>query len=184
MTANGWIQFLIFFGLLLALMRPLGIYIARVLEGERTFLSPVLAPIERAVYKVCGIEPSEEMTWREYSVALLLFSLVSMVLTYVIERAQHFLPWNPQHLAGIAPDTAWNTAASFTTNTNWQAYTPETTMSYFTQMAGLAWHNFTSAAVGVGVALVVARGFTRTPGPDGSKGVGNFWVDLTRGIVY
>src|SRR5215813_11874019 len=180
MTANGWIQFLIFFGLLLALMRPLGIYIARVLEGERTFLSPVLAPIERAVYKVCGIEPSEEMTWREYSVALLLFSLVSMVLTYVIERAQHFLPRNPQHLAGVAPDLACNTAASFTTNTNWQSYTPESTMSYFTQMATLAYHNFLSAAVGIAVAIALVRGIARKE----SKTIGNFWADTTRATVY
>ena len=180
MTANGWIQFLIFFGLLLALMRPLGIYIARVLEGERTFLSPVLAPIERAIYKLCGIEPSEEMTWREYSVALLLFSLVSMVLTYVIERAQHFLPWNPQHLAGVAPDLAWNTAASFTTNTNWQSYTPESTMSYFTQMATLAYHNFLSAAVGIAVAIALVRGIARKE----SKTIGNFWADTTRAILY
>jgi K+-transporting ATPase ATPase A chain len=166
--------------LLLALMRPLGIYIARVLEGERTFLSPVLRPIERAIYKLCGIDPSEEMTWREYSVALLLFSLVSMVLTYVIERAQHFLPWNPQHLAGVAPDLAWNTAASFTTNTNWQSYTPESTMSYFTQMATLAYHNFLSAAVGIAVAIALVRGIARKE----SKTIGNFWADTTRATLY
>src|SRR5579883_3140843 len=180
MTANGWLQFSIFFALLLALMRPLGIYIARVLEGERTFLDPVLRPIERAIYKLCGIQPDEEMTWREYSVALLLFSLVSMLLTYVIERVQHFLPWNPQHLAGVAPDLAWNTAASFTTNTNWQSYTPETTMSYFTQMAGLAYHNFLSAAVGIAVAITLVRGIVRRE----SKTIGNFWVDATRSVLY
>jgi K+-transporting ATPase ATPase A chain len=180
MTANGWLQFSIFFALLLALMRPLGIYIARVLEGERTFLDPVLRPIERAIYKLCGIQPDEEMTWREYSVALLLFSLVSMLLTYVIERMQHFLPWNPQHLAGVAPDLAWNTAASFTTNTNWQAYTPETTMSYFTQMAGLAYHNFLSAAVGIAVAITLVRGIARKE----SRTIGNFWKDTTRAVLY
>jgi potassium-transporting ATPase potassium-binding subunit len=180
MTANGWLQFLILFALLLACMRPLGIYIARVLEGERTFLSPVLRPIERLIYKLSGIRPDEEMSWREYSVALLLFSLVSMLLTYVIERAQHFLPWNPQHLGGVAPDLAWNTAASFTTNTNWQAYTPETTMSYFTQMVGLAYHNFLSAAVGIAVAIALVRGIARKE----SKTIGNFWVDTTRSLVY
>src|SRR5271156_6264109 len=180
MTANGWLQSLIFFALLLALMRPLGIYIARVLEGEHTFLSPVLRPIERLIYKLSGIRPEEEMTWREYSVALLLFSFVSLLLTYVIERAQHFLPWNPQHLAGVAPDLAWNTAASFTTNTNWQAYTPETTMSYFTQMVGLAYHNFLSAAVGIAVAIALVRGIARKE----SKTIGNFWADTTRSILY
>src|SRR5277367_1453189 len=180
MTANGWLQSLIFFALLLAFMRPLGIYIARVLAGERTFLSPVLQPVERFIYKLSGIRPENEMNWREYSVALLLFSFVSMLLTYFIERAQHFLPWNPQHLAGVAPDLAWNTAASFTTNTNWQAYTPETTMSYFTQMAGLAYHNFLSAAVGIAVAIALVRGIARKE----SKTIGNFWVDLTRTVLW
>src|SRR5579862_9524648 len=180
MTANGWLQFFILFVLLLAFMRPLGIYIVRVLGGERTFLSPVLQPIEKLIYRLFGIKPEEEMTWREYSVALLLFSLVSMLLTYVIERAQHFLPWNPQHLAGVAPDLAWNTAASFTTNTNWQAYVPETTMSYFTQMVGLAYHNFLSAAVGIAVAIALVRGVARRQ----AKTIGNFWVDTTRAILY
>ncbi len=180
MTANGWLQFLIFFGLLLALMRPLGIYIARVLEGERTFLSPVLRPIERLIYKLSGIQAEQEMSWRQYSVALLLFSFVSMLLTYVIERVQHLLPWNPQHLAGVAPDLAWNTAASFTTNTNWQSYTPESTMSYFTQMVGLAYHNFSSAAVGIAVAIALVRGIARKE----SKTIGNFWADTTRAILY
>ena len=180
MTANGWLQFLIFIALLLALMRPLGLYMARVLEGERTFLSPLLRPIERVIYRVCGIHSDEEMTWRGYTVALLLFSLVSMILTYVIERVQHFLPWNPQRLAGVAPDLAWNTAASFTTNTNWQSYTPETTMSYFTQMVGLAYHNFLSAAIGIAVAVALVRGIARKE----SKTIGNFWVDTTRSVLY
>ena len=180
MTANGWLQFFIFIGLLLALMRPLGLYMARVLEGERTFLSPLLRPVERLIYRVCGIRSDEEMTWRGYTVALLLFSFVSMILTYVIERVQHFLPWNPQHLAGVAPDLAWNTAASFTTNTNWQSYTPETTMSYFTQMVGLAYHNFLSAAIGIAVAVALVRGISRKE----SKTIGNFWVDATRSVLY
>ena len=180
MTANGWLQSLIFFALLLAFMRPLGLYIARVLEGQRTFLSPILRPIETLIYKLCGVRPEEEMNWREYSIALLLFSFVSMLLTYVIERVQHFLPWNPQHLAGVAPDLAWNTAASFTTNTNWQSYTPETTMSYFTQMVGLAYHNFLSAAVGIAVAIALVRGIARKE----SKTIGNFWADATRSLLY
>ena len=136
MTANGWLQFVVFFAVLLLLMRPLGLYIARVLEGEKTFLDPVLRPIERLLYRACGIQADQEMSWQQYSVAMLIFSFVSLLLTYIIERAQGLLPWNPQHLAGVAPATAFNTAASFTTNTNWQVYTPETTMSYFTQMAG------------------------------------------------
>ncbi len=145
MTANGWLQFVVFFGALLLLMRPLGLYIAKVLQGEKTFLDPVLRPIERALYRACGIHAEREMTWQHYSAAMLIFSLVSLLLTYLIERTQAFLPWNPQHLSGVAPKLALNTAASFTTNTNWQSYVPETTMSYFTQMAGLAYHNFLSA---------------------------------------
>src|SRR5277367_4587775 len=161
MSLNGWLQAAVLFAVVLALMRPLGIYIARVLEGEKTFLDPVLRPIERLIYRVSGVEAGMEMNWREYTVAMLLFSFVSLLLTYVIERAQHLLPWNPQGLPGVAPDLAWNTAASFTTNTNWQAYTPETTMSYFTQMAGLAYHNFLSAAVGIAVAIALVRGIAR-----------------------
>src|ERR1700722_8855357 len=180
MTANGWLQFFIFIGLLLALMRPLGLYMARVLEGERTFLSPLLRPVERLIYRVCGIRSDEEMTWRGYTVALLLFSFVSMILTYVIERVQHYLPWNPQAIAGVAPDLAWNTAASFTTNTNWQSYTPETTMSYLTQMMGLATHNFFSAAVGIVAAIALIRGIKRTT----TGTIGNFWVDTTRTLLY
>src|SRR5271170_3304065 len=180
MTANGWLQFLLFFVVLVALMQPLGLYMARVFEGERTFLDRLLKPIERLIYRLGGVKADTEMNWREYTAAMLLFSFVSLTLTYVIERAQHFLPWNPQGLAGVEPALAWNTAASFTTNTNWQAYVPETTMSYFTQMAGLAYHNFLSAAVGIAVAIALARGLTRRPGPDGARTIGNFWVDLIR----
>ncbi len=161
MTANGWLQFVVFFAVLLLLMRPLGLYIARVLEGEKTFLDPVLRPIERLLYRACGIHADQEMSWQQYTVAMLIFSFVSLLLTYIIERAQGLLPWNPQHLAGVAPATAFNTAASFTTNTNWQVYTPETTMSYFTQMAGLAYHNFLSAAIGIAVAIALVRGIAR-----------------------
>ncbi len=180
MTANGWLQFIVFFAVLLALMKPLGLYIASVLEGNRTFLDPVLKPVERLIYRIGGVEAEHEMDWREYALALLIFSAVSMLLTYFIERQQHFLPWNPQHLVGVAADLAWNTAASFTTNTNWQSYTPETTMSYFTQMVTLAYHNFTSAACGIAVAITVIRGLFRKE----SKTIGNFWVDVTRGLLW
>ena len=176
MTLNGWIQFLIYFIVLLLLMRPVGIYMFRLFKGEIRFLRPV----ENAIYRVCGIHADQEMNWREYTVAMLLFSFVSLLLTYVIERTQQWLPWNPQHFGAVAPDLAWNTAASFTTNTNWQAYTPETTMSYFTQMVGLAYHNFFSAAVGIAVAIALVRGIARNQ----SKLIGNFWVDTTRACLY
>ena len=180
MTANGWLQFVAFFAVLLLLMRPLGLYIARVLEGEKTFLDPLLRPIERMIYRVCGIHSDQEMSWQQYAVAMLIFSFVSLVLTYIIERAQGFLPWNPQHLGGVAPATAFNTAVSFTTNTNWQVYTPESTMSYLTQMAALAYHNFLSAAVGIAIAIALVRGITRKQ----SATIGNFWVDTTRTILW
>src|SRR6201996_1481298 len=180
MTANGWLQFVVFFAVLLVLMRPLGLYIARVLEREKTFLDPVLRPVERLIYRVCGIQANLEMSWQQYSIAMLIFSIVSLLLTYIIERAQGVLPWNPQHLGGVAPATALNTAVSFTTNTNWQVYTPETTMSYFTQMAGLAYHNFLSAAIGIAVAIALVRGITRKQ----SSTIGNFWVDTTRTVLW
>jgi potassium-transporting ATPase potassium-binding subunit len=180
MTANGWLQFVAFFGVLLLLMRPLGLYIARVVEGEKTFLDPVLRPIERLFYRACGIQAEQEMSWQQYSVAMLIVSFVSLLLTYVIERAQSLLPWNPQHLAGVSPALAFNTAVSFTTNTNWQSYTPETTMSYFTQMVGLAYHNFLSAAIGIAVAVALVRGIARKQ----STTIGNFWVDTTRVILW
>ena len=138
MSVNGWLQFAIYCVVLLATVRPVGIYMARVLEGERTWLDPIFRPIERLLYKLCGVNAKAEMNWRQYAFAMLGFSAVSMLLTYAIERLQAFLPFNPQHLPNVATDLAWNTAASFTTNTNWQFYTPETTMSYLTEMAGLA----------------------------------------------
>jgi K+-transporting ATPase ATPase A chain len=180
MSLNGWLQAAVLFAVVLALMRPLGIYIARVLEGEKTFLDPVLRPIERLIYKASGIDAAVEMNWRQYTVAMLLFSFVSLLLTYLIERAQHLLPWNPQGLAGVAPDLAWNTAASFTTNTNWQSYVPEEVMSYFTEMVGLAYHNFLSAAVGIAVGIALVRGIARKQ----SATIGNFWVDSTRAILW
>jgi K+-transporting ATPase ATPase A chain len=179
MSANGWLQFAIFCAILLASVRPVGAYMARVFEGERTWLDPVLGPIERLIYRLSGVNV-EEMDWRQYAYSMLGFSAVSMLLTYGIERLQHFLPFNPQGLAAVGPDLAWNTAASFTTNTNWQSYTPETTMSYLTQMAGLATHNFFSAAVGIVVAVALVRSIKRTV----SKNIGNFWVDTTRSFLY
>jgi K+-transporting ATPase ATPase A chain len=180
MSANGWLQFALYSLILLATVRPVGIYLARVLEGERTWLDPVLRPIERLIYKLSGVKSDTEMNWREYAFAVLGFSAVSMLMTYAIERLQNFLPWNPQGLAAVGPDLAWNTAASFTTNTNWQSYTPETTMSYLTQMVGLAYHNFGSAAVGIAVAVALIRGIKRTT----SGTIGNFWVDMTRTYLY
>ncbi len=180
MSANGWLQFAAFSLVLLLTVRPVGIYLARVLEGQRTWLGPVLRPIERLIYKLCGVKADHEMNWREYAFAMLGFSAVTMLLTYVIERAQALLPWNPQHLAGVGADLAWNTAASFTTNTNWQFYTPESTMSYLTEMAGLATHNFFSAAVGIVVAIALVRAIKRTS----CSTIGNFWVDTTRTLLY
>ena len=185
MTANGWLQFAVFSAVLLALVRPVGIYLARVLEGERTWLNPLFRPIEKAIYKLGGVDADHEMNWREYAFALLGFSAVSMLLTYVLERAQGWgllaVSWlNPQKLPGVEQALAWSTAASFTTNTNWQSYTPEATMSYLTQMAGLAYHNFLSAAVGIAVAVALVRGIRRTS----SSTIGNFWVDVTRSVLY
>ncbi|MGO9437521.1 MAG: potassium-transporting ATPase subunit KdpA [Terracidiphilus sp.] len=181
MTANGWLQFVIYSIVLILIVRPVGLYLAKVFEGERTWLDPLLRPIERLTYKLCGVQADHEMNWREYAFAVLGFSAVSMVLTYAIERLQAVLPlWNPQGLAAVGPDLAWNTAASFTTNTNWQFYTPEATMSYLTEMAGLATHNFFSAAVGIVVAVAFIRGIKRT----GAGTIGNFWVDATRSMLY
>jgi potassium-transporting ATPase potassium-binding subunit len=180
MTANGWFQIFVFLLVIFALARPLGVYMARVFSGEKTFFDAVARPVERLLYRLTGVDETREMRWTEYAASMLLFSGVSMVLLYVIQRVQQHLPWNPQHLTAVAPDLAFNTAASFTTNTNWQAYTPETTMSYFTQMAGLAYHNFASAAVGIALAIAVIRGIARRE----KETIGNFWVDFTRGILW
>ena len=180
MSVNGWLQFAFYSIVLLATVPFVGIYLARVLDGEHTWLDPVIRPVERLLYRLCGVNAEHEMSWREYAYATLGFSAVSLVLTYAVERLQQFLPWNPQHLAAVGPDLAWNTAVSFTTNTNWQSYVPETTMSYLTQMFGLATHNFWSAAMGIVVAVVLIRGIKRTQ----SATIGNFWVDLTRTLFY
>jgi len=180
MTGNGWFQILLYFGVILLITKPMGVYLYRVFERKSTWLDPVLRPIERLIYRVCGIEEKKEMKWTEYGVAMLVFSAASLLLLYLIERVQLWLPWNPQKLANVAPDLAWNTAVSFTTNTNWQAYTPESTMSYLTQMAGLAYHNFASAAVGIALAVAVIRGVARKE----SSTIGNFWVDATRAFLW
>jgi potassium-transporting ATPase potassium-binding subunit len=180
MSAIGWLQAAIFFALVILLTKPLGLYMARVFEGERTFLQPVLAPVENAIYRVCRIDPKSEMSAATYLFAILAFSAVGLLYLFVLLRTQGWLPFNPQHFPNLAPDLAWNTAASFTTNTNWQFYSGESTMSYLSQMAGLAWHNFVSAAIGITVAVAVIRGVCRTD----RKTVGNFWVDVTRSLLY
>ncbi len=180
MTSNGWFQIVLYFVLILALARPMGTYMTKVFERRGTFLDWLLLPLERVLYRVTGVHPEDEMHWSEYLVSMLAFSAATALLTYVVERLQAVLPWNPQKLAGVAPDLAWNTAISFTTNTNWQAYTPESTMSYLTQMLGLATHNFWSAAVGLALAIAFIRGIARRE----MKTLGNFWVDMTRGILW
>ncbi|MBC7976079.1 MAG: potassium-transporting ATPase subunit KdpA [Myxococcales bacterium] len=184
MTPNGWLQIIVFFLIILAITKPLGAYMFRVFEGDQQPLPRVLGRIERALLRLCGLKQPREQTWVQYAASVLIFSAIGLLVTYVIQRTQGSLPGNPQNLPGVPSPLAFNTAASFTTNTNWQSYVPETTMSYATQMVGLAWHNFTSAAVGIGVALVLARGLTRRPGLDGARGVGNFYVDVIRGLVY
>jgi K+-transporting ATPase ATPase A chain len=184
MTAIGWAQIALFFIVVLALTKPLGAYMFRVFEGANQPLPRVLGPVERFTYRLCGVDSAAGQTWPVYAFSLLAFSLFGMLVTYAIQRLQHLLPFNPQHLAAVEPALAFNTAASFTTNTNWQAYTPETTVSYLTQMAGLAWHNFTSAAAGISVALAISRGLTRSAGAAGGKTIGNFWVDLIRSTLY
>src|SRR5262245_32860659 len=183
MTANGWFQILFFFAAVLAVTKPMGVFLHKVLEGERHFLRPVLGWLERAVYRVGGVD-GHEQGWRAYSLGLLAFSAFTMLVTYAIQRLQQVLPWNPQGLGAVEEASAFNTAASFTTNTNWQGYVGEATMSYLTQMAGLAWHNFISAAAGIAVAMALARGLTRHGEGMGPGTIGNFWVDLTRAMVY
>jgi len=180
MSLNGWLQIAVFMATLILLAKPTGSYITRVFERRKTFLDPVLAPCERLLYRLTGINPEEEMRWTQYAVAMLIFSAATMLLTYVVERIQQILPLNPQHLPGVESALALNTAISFTTNTNWQSYVPESTMSYLTQMLGLATHNFWSAAVGLALAIAFIRGISRRE----ANTLGNFWVDLTRGTLW
>ncbi len=180
MTAIGWLQALVFFAIVLAITKPLGSYMARVFEGDRTWLTPVFVPLEKLIYRLCGVREDQEMTWYVYALSMLAFSAIGLAYLYVLLRTQKWLPFNPQHIDNMSPDLAWNTAVSFTTNTNWQFYSGETAMSYLSQMAGLAWHNFVSAAVGIAIAVAVVRGLVRTT----TKTLGNFWVDLTRCSLY
>ena len=181
MTTNGWIQIFVFLAVILAITKPLGVFMARVFGRERTFLDPVVRPIERLLYRLTGVDEAHEMRWTEYAFTMLLFSGASMLLLYLIERAQHLLPWlNPQKFTAVPPVLAFNTAASFTTNTNWQNYSGESTMSYFTQMVGLAYHNFASAAVGIALAVAFIRGIARRE----KETIGNFWVDMTRSTLW
>ena len=180
MLSNSVIQLVAFFLIVTAISVPLGLHMARVFSNERTFLDPVLSPIERLIYRICGINPAVEMGWAGYAVSMLVFSLISMIFLYALQRLQYYLPLNPQGMAGVPPGLAFNTAASFVTNTNWQAYSGEQTLSYLTQMVGLTSHNFLSAACGIAMAAAVIRGFARRS----AKTIGNFWVDLTRTTLW
>jgi K+-transporting ATPase ATPase A chain len=180
MTANGIVQILLFFGVVLALVKPLGLYVSRVLDGERTVLDPILRPVERAIYRLSGVDPDAEQHWTTYTAAMLLFNAAGLILLYGLQRLQHVLPLNPQGLGPVAPDLAWNTAVSFTTNTNWQAYGGESTMSYLVQMVGLTFHNFVSAATGIALAVALVRGFAR----HSARTIGNFWADLVRTTLW
>jgi potassium-transporting ATPase potassium-binding subunit len=180
MTVNGWIQVALYCVLLVLLAKPLGGYMTRIFNGERTMLSPVLRPVEAGLYRICGVQEKEEQHWTIYLVAVLLFSVVGFVSLYALQRLQGVLPFNPEGQSAVGTDLAFNTSVSFITNTNWQSYTPESTMGYLVQMAGLTVHNFLSAATGIALALAVIRGFARRS----ASTVGNFWVDMTRCTLY
>jgi K+-transporting ATPase ATPase A chain len=180
MTFNGWLQIAIYAGLVILITKPLGGYMTRVFAGERSQLSLVLRPLEVGVYKLCGVNEREVQHWLSYAIAMLAFSFAGFVVMYGLQRLQNVLPFNPQDQSAVTPDLAFNTSVSFVTNTNWQSYVPETTMSYFTQMAGLTVHNFVSAATGIVLAIALIRGFARRS----ARSIGNFWVDLTRSVLY
>jgi K+-transporting ATPase ATPase A chain len=180
MTVNGWIQIALYSVVIIALTKPVGFYLTRVFSGERTFLSPILRPVERAIYAVCGVNESEEQHWVTYAIAMAFFSAAGFVVLYAIQRLQGVLPFNPQGQSSVEQSLAFNTSVSFITNTNWQSYVPETTMSYLTQMAGLTVHNFLSAATGIALAIALVRGFARRS----AQSIGNFWIDMTRCVLY
>ncbi len=180
MTTSSWVQLGLFLAVLLLLVKPFGLYMAHIFEGKRTFLSPVVAPVERLVYRVMGMNADDEMDWKTYAVATMLFALAGVISLYALQRLQGVLPFNPQSLEAVSPDQSFNTSVSFNTNTNWQSYGGETTMSYLTQMAGLTVHNFLSAATGIAILLALMRGFVR----HNTKTIGNFWVDMTRSVLY
>jgi K+-transporting ATPase ATPase A chain len=180
MTANGFIQIALYCVVVTLLVKPFGFYMTRIFNGERTFLSPLLRPVERVIYSLSRVNEREEQSWIGYGLAMLTFSLAGFLALYALERLQAVLPFNPQHFDPVAPDLAFNTSVSFVTNTNWQAYSGETTMSYLTQMAGLTMHNFVSAATGIALAIALIRGFARRS----VQTIGNFWVDMTRTVLY
>src|SRR6266478_4297595 len=180
MTSNGWLQIGLFSLIVVLITRPFGGYMTRVFAGERTFLSPLLRPVERFVYWGCGVDETEEQSWRTYAVSMVLFGTAGFVTLYALQRLQWYLPFNPQRQAAVEQVLAFNTSVSFVTNTNWQSYVPEATMGYLVQMAGLTVHNFVSAAVGIALAIGLIRGFARRE----AKAIGNFWVDLTRTTLY
>jgi K+-transporting ATPase ATPase A chain len=180
MTANGLLQIVLYFGILVLLIKPLGLYMARVLNGEWTFLDPVLHPVERLIYRLSGVEPRQEQHWTTYTAAMLIFNLAGLVLLYALQRLQQVLPLNPQDFAAPSPDSAFNTAVSFTSNTNWQSYAGESTMSYFSQMAGLTVQNFLSAATGIALAIALIRAVAR----HSAQTLGNFWVDMVRTTLW
>ena len=190
---NTWLQLILYFGTLLLLTKPLGSYMTKVYQGERIFLDPILGPVERFLYRLSGIDSRSEMTWKTYAIAMLVFNIFGLVAVYLLQRLQGTLPLNPQGLGAVSPDSAWNTAVSFASNTNWQNYGGETTMSYLTQMLGMTVQNFVSAATGMAVMVALIRGIVRAPlsSPHfenskmgGQRGVGNFWVDMTRSVLY
>src|SRR5258706_8434772 len=180
MTANGWIQIAPFCLAIIVCVKPLGLYMARLFEGECTFLSPVLGPVERVIYRLCGVKPNAEQHWTTYTIAMLAFSIAGFVSLYLIQRLQAVLPFNPQGMTPVSPDLAFNTSVSFVTNTNWQSYGGESTLGYLVQMLGLTVHNFFSAATGIALAIALVRGFARRS----ARTLGNFWVDLTRCPLY
>ncbi|MGB8796760.1 MAG: potassium-transporting ATPase subunit KdpA [Candidatus Aquilonibacter sp.] len=180
MTAIGWLQIAVLFVIVLVCVKPLGLFMAKVFAGERTFLTPVFGPVENTIYRLCRIDPNAEMTWYTYLFAVLALTFVGFAFLYILLRTQQWLPLNPQGFGPMAPDLAFNTAISFVTNTNWQFYSGESTLSYLSQMMGLAWHNFISAGLGIAVAIAFIRGLARTS----TKTLGNFWADLTRACLY
>src|SRR5580698_8832132 len=180
MTFYGWLQIAVFSAIVILLTRPFGGYMTRVFSGEKTWLTPVLRPVERAIYRLCGVDEQVEQHWITYAVAMLLFSVAGFVTLYALQRLQGVLPFNPQGQSAVEESLAFNTSVSFVTNTNWQSYVPETTMSYLTQMAGLTVHNFVSAATGIALAIALVRGFARRS----AQSIGNFWIDMTRCVLY
>ena len=180
MTTNGWLQIFVYFVALILLVKPLGLYMNGVYQGQQTILSPILGPVERLIYRLSGVKTDEEMIWSTYAVAMLLFNLLGILFLYLLQRVQGVLPLNPQHMVSVPPDLALNTAVSFVTNTNWQNYGGETTLSYLTQMLGMTVQNFLSAATGMAILVAFIRGFTR----HNTRQLGNFWVDLTRSVLY